>query len=460
MKYDAETPTVVFLGPSLPVEEARSILRANYYPPAQMGDVYRLLATGVRLIVVIDGVFHASTPIWQREILSALEEGITVVGASSMGALRAAELEAYGMIGCGKVFEWYSSGVIEGDDEVAMFHTVPDFGYRAVSEPLVNMRHNLERARLVGILDSGQHGALVGHLKNLFYGQRCYETLFASDSFGSLTAGTQEALRTFLRTESEDLKQKDAIEALRLCATHREDLRDLAKPSLTPLEGVERVVEISMRGALTSVGELVPIQDALSQAARNGPATRAMVAEASRRFYLLRWMEDRSVPMPDTDAFSQQWCERHVHGALAEWLSANGLTAGEFEREIGERAAESWLLDQDPSLFGLPAIEEAGRPPALSRGDISAACYLNDWAQRAGIEIPSEDLDVYEAKASEAAATSSPDELTKTATAEWLVERTPSYFGYAWSADIALARELQMSGVVATSFVSRNPSCE
>ena len=116
MTYEARTPIAVFLGPSLDLATARSILPANYYPPVRMGDIYRLLATGVRLIVIIDGVFHASVPVWQREILAALKAGIIVVGTSSMGALRAAELAPYGMIGCGTVFQWYIQGRIAGDD--------------------------------------------------------------------------------------------------------------------------------------------------------------------------------------------------------------------------------------------------------------------------------------------------------------------------------------------------------
>ena len=71
MTYEARIPIAVFLGPSLDLATARSVLPANYYPPVRMGDIYRLLATGVRLIVIIDGVFHASVPVWQREMLAA-----------------------------------------------------------------------------------------------------------------------------------------------------------------------------------------------------------------------------------------------------------------------------------------------------------------------------------------------------------------------------------------------------
>jgi hypothetical protein len=103
----------------LPYTEAEKILSADYFPPASRGDIYRIIASGVRTIVLIDGVFHSTRSVWQREILDALGDGIEVLGASSMGALRAAELHPFGMAGHGTIFEWYKNGLIEGDDEVA-----------------------------------------------------------------------------------------------------------------------------------------------------------------------------------------------------------------------------------------------------------------------------------------------------------------------------------------------------
>src|SRR5579872_4115480 len=151
MDRDRTPRIVVFLGPSLPVERAREILHADYRPPARKGDIYRILTSGVTTIVLIDGLFHGAPSIWQREILAALDEGIAVLGASSMGALRAAELHRFGMIGHGTVFAWYRDGVITGDDEVALQHAPEDLGYRALSEPLVNMRSTLHAARSEGV---------------------------------------------------------------------------------------------------------------------------------------------------------------------------------------------------------------------------------------------------------------------------------------------------------------------
>ena len=68
---------------------------------ARKGDIYRVIVSGVKTIILIDGVFHSTPSVWQRELLQAMEEGIRVLGASSMGALRAAELHPFSMIGYG-----------------------------------------------------------------------------------------------------------------------------------------------------------------------------------------------------------------------------------------------------------------------------------------------------------------------------------------------------------------------
>ena len=75
-----------------------------------------------RAIGLIDGVFERVLPVWHKEILWAMTQGIHVFGAASMGALRAAELHAFGMVGVGRIFADYRDGVLEADDEVAVLH--------------------------------------------------------------------------------------------------------------------------------------------------------------------------------------------------------------------------------------------------------------------------------------------------------------------------------------------------
>jgi hypothetical protein len=89
-------------------------------PPAAYGDIIRaVIEFSPKQIVLIDGVFHQSLAVYHKELVFALLEGIVCIGAASMGALRAAELWRYGMIGVGEIFEMYRAGC-EDDSLVAM----------------------------------------------------------------------------------------------------------------------------------------------------------------------------------------------------------------------------------------------------------------------------------------------------------------------------------------------------
>src|SRR5260370_39745209 len=94
-----------------------------------------------------------------------------------MGALRAAELCSVGMIGYGNVFEWYRDGVIDGDDEVALWHCDEDNGFRPLSEPLVNIRVTLNEAAAAQCLTEVQARQLVELAKQTYYPQRSYDYL-------------------------------------------------------------------------------------------------------------------------------------------------------------------------------------------------------------------------------------------------------------------------------------------
>jgi hypothetical protein len=112
---------VVFIGPSLNLNDARKILDADFHPPVARDDISALLNDPPDIIGIIDGVFHQKPAVSHREILQALKAGVTVIGGSSMGALRAAELDYAGMIGIGTVYQKYRDGKIESDDDVAIF---------------------------------------------------------------------------------------------------------------------------------------------------------------------------------------------------------------------------------------------------------------------------------------------------------------------------------------------------
>ncbi|MEV7304560.1 TfuA-like protein [Streptomyces clavifer] len=75
--------------------------------------------------------------------------GVHVIGAASIGALRAAELAPYGMLGVGSVYAAYHRGDITADDEVAVGQA-PDGQWEALTWPLVNLRSVLRLAQEAG----------------------------------------------------------------------------------------------------------------------------------------------------------------------------------------------------------------------------------------------------------------------------------------------------------------------
>src|SRR5690606_20419061 len=104
-----------------------------------------------------------------------LQQGIRVVGASSMGALRAAELAPFGMEGVGTIYQWFASGELVSDDEVAL--TFDPIEYRPLSEPLVNIRATLADAEAQGIIDRETARAVLEAAQALYFPKRTYPAI-------------------------------------------------------------------------------------------------------------------------------------------------------------------------------------------------------------------------------------------------------------------------------------------
>lgn len=201
----------VFLGPSLDRKEAEQILSATYLPPAKRGDLLAAAAHGSTIICLIDGVFHQESAVAHREILSAIRDGIRVIGASSMGALRAAEMDTLGMEGIGEIYRMYKNGELVSDDEVALIFD-PVTG-AALSEPLINIRFTLKKARENGVIDTAAHDALLAAARSVFYPQRTYSRIVAVAG-GNINPKMSEKFLSWVKTGSCDQKRTDAVAAL------------------------------------------------------------------------------------------------------------------------------------------------------------------------------------------------------------------------------------------------------
>lgn len=207
--------TVVFLGPSLAREDAERVLDADYLPPICREDLERL-PEYVRFVGIVDGEFYQSLSVSPKEILKLLRRGVTVFGASSMGALRAAETWKLGMIGVGQIFAMFRDGILDADDEVALIYERDT--YRKLSEPLVNIRAALDTAAAAGVIDEQEKNNLLFRMKSLYFPERSHHALQA----------ISPRLRDFFKTNPlPDVKRDDALEMLHTIRAHVADRAEI-----------------------------------------------------------------------------------------------------------------------------------------------------------------------------------------------------------------------------------------
>ena len=137
------------------------------------------------MIGLIDGLFATSAAVWHREILWAMaEDGMRMFGAASMGALRAAELASFGMVGIGKIYRVLSAGryhpfaePFEDDDEVAVTHGPADAAFVPVSEAMVDVRETLAAAEVAGVIGVATRDTLAAAIKQLHFPARTLSRL-------------------------------------------------------------------------------------------------------------------------------------------------------------------------------------------------------------------------------------------------------------------------------------------
>jgi len=198
---------VIFTGPSLHPSKAAKLLDAAYLPPIKRGDLTPFFSSKPRIVGIIDGEFYQNLAVAPKEVLSLLEAGVAVYGAASTGALRAVELQRYGMIGVGSVFRLFRGGVLDADDEVALAYS--NETYRAVSDPLVNTRYALRAAVRRGILMRAEAAVIVSTAKRLYFPERTRQLVLST---AREVAGSERAqkLREFLATEAPNVKERDA----------------------------------------------------------------------------------------------------------------------------------------------------------------------------------------------------------------------------------------------------------
>jgi hypothetical protein len=223
--------TYVFCGPTISASDAGKHLDAEFLGPATQGALYRLTLERPDAIGLIDGYFDTVPSVWHKEILWALSQGIHVYGSASMGALRAAELRPFGMVGVGMIFERIVSGELEDDDEVAVSHGAADTGYRAASEPMINLRVTLERAKGESVVTAETAESLIDLAKKAFYAERSWPALLADGARSGVSEAEIGALRRWLPSNAVNQKRADAIAMLQLMSERGKESRAPFTPS-------------------------------------------------------------------------------------------------------------------------------------------------------------------------------------------------------------------------------------
>jgi hypothetical protein len=344
---------VVFLGPSLPLVEAKEILDAIYLPPAKQSDLLSAVTTyKPDIIGLIDGVFLSLPSVWHKEILYALEQGIAVYGASSMGALRAAETDTFGMVGVGEIYRMYASGELIDDDEVVTVHGSEDTGYRRLSEPMVNVRATFSRAKNEGVIDSELCKELTAIAKSIYFPERTFPAIFRKAVAADISLKKLDKIADFVKKNYVDIKRQDAILLL-------ETLQDLpepfpqAKPNFSLIRNQFFTNLYYRDRTVLRNNTTVPLGDIAGYAALNLPDFDEVNLHAANRALVQILAEILGIEVSQEAVDKESRRLRNQHNifeetAFAKWLAENDLTLEEFNRLMVEiarcRHLQNWLL--------------------------------------------------------------------------------------------------------------------
>jgi hypothetical protein len=352
----------VFVGPTLRREQVAAICDADCLPPVAQGDVYRATQRDVRAIGIVDGYFSGAPAVWHKEILWALSRGVLVFGSASMGALRAAELHGFGMLGVGRIFEAFRDGTLEDDDEVAVVHGPEEVGFVPVSEPMVNIRATLARAEIDGVLAGSSRHGLERHAKSLFFPHRTWPAILD----GAPTHGVPErelaALRDWLPHGRVDQKREDAVAMLKAM---NETVTQSGRPRLEwQFEWTHFWDEFIARPAIDPVPNQssleVQSQAILEELRLEGEDSHQRIKTGALLRLLARLEADRrgieATPEAARAALShiRRTLGLFTRAELDAWLERNHLAADSLERLVRENVRVRAVTDfADASLGGL-----------------------------------------------------------------------------------------------------------
>jgi hypothetical protein len=206
--------TIVFSGPSISGAEVQQLALCVHAPPIKRGDLEA--AIDHDMFVIIDGEFGQNLSVTPKEILAVIERGKTVIGASSMGALRASELDRSGMIGVGWVYQYFRRSAVRRDADVALVYA--PFDFKPMTVPMVDVEYWMEQSLAAGLIMPKERTRLLKMARNIFFADRTADRL-TDDLRRALGADRFDALLAQSGGTIPSVKAIDAREALRYSAS-------------------------------------------------------------------------------------------------------------------------------------------------------------------------------------------------------------------------------------------------
>ncbi|WP_171125714.1 MULTISPECIES: TfuA-like protein [unclassified Ruegeria] len=347
----------VFVGPTLPRDALDEFPEVRILPPVRQGDVYRVAKDRPSAIGIIDGYFEGVPSVWHKEILWALEQGIPVFGSASMGALRAAELADFGMIGVGQIFEDYVAGVLQDDDEVAVVHSPAELGYQSLSVPMVSVRASVSRAETVGVIEPETAARIIDAAKSIHYRDRNWPDI---ENAVTEHAGTEDFFK-WLPKGQVDAKAEDAKAMLRMMFDY---LSDPPAPQTSTVRAERTLVWKTLRNRIDAEATE---GDAVIDELRLTPELYFDLRARAVLRLLAQEEADRIEHSPDREVLLTHMSDHRNNAGLSrkadlmQWLRTNDLNPELYEAMLTGAAQIDAVTEARSTRLNAPLLTELKR---------------------------------------------------------------------------------------------------
>lgn len=222
---------IVYVGPTLSTQT----ITENFHnvvvnPPLQRDQLKtQYLNSQIQTndsVLVIDGQFSGieSPPVSDFRWLAT--KGVNLIGASSLGAVRAMECSPIGMKGIGWVYRQFREGRFTSDADVAV-RMDPETAYKQLTVPICDIVYYCDSLYEKGILSDASRRDIISSARNIYYLDRTQETFNQLLRTAGINTRTKPDKYPFL-----SVKKLDALDALTYCTS----MLDRKKPLTAPAE--------------------------------------------------------------------------------------------------------------------------------------------------------------------------------------------------------------------------------